>query len=163
LIVDRDDVRQRLARADAEGRIAMTRWGPRLGVRWWRFGAGVLLGLACGTKWSGLYFIAAFGILTVCFDLTARRAYGASGPWRCGAGVLLGLACGSRWWGLSFMAAFGFISVCFDLTARRAYGVSGPWRGTAMRDVGPALYALVLVPLGVYLSTYWAWFTSETA
>jgi len=117
LIVDRDDVRRRLARADAGGWIAMTRWGPRLGVRWWRFGAGVLLGLACGTKWSGLYFVAAFGLL----------------------------------------------SVCFDLVARRAYGVPSPWRGTILRDVGPALYALVLVPLGVYLATYWAWFTSETA
>ena len=30
-----------------EGRIGETPWGPRLGVRWWRFGAGVLLGLAC--------------------------------------------------------------------------------------------------------------------
>jgi len=116
LIVDRDDVRARLARADAEGRAALTAWGPRLGVRWWRFGAGVLLGLACGTKWSGLYFVAAFGIL----------------------------------------------SVCFDLAARRAYGVPSPWRGTALRDVGPALYALVVVPLGVYLATYWAWFASET-
>ncbi len=116
LIVDRDEVRHRLARAEAQGRIGDTSWGPRLGVRWWRFGAGVLLGLACGTKWSGIYFIVAFGLL----------------------------------------------SVFFDLAARRTYGVRAPWFGTAVRDIGPALYALVLIPLGVYLASYWGWFASET-
>ncbi|MFI5782720.1 dolichyl-phosphate-mannose--protein mannosyltransferase [Nocardia sp. NPDC051570] len=115
LIVDRDRVRERLARADAQGRIALSVYGPRLGVRWWRFGAGVLLGLACGTKWSGMYFIAAFGLL----------------------------------------------SVGFDLAARRAYRVPRPWAGTAIRDIGPALYALVLIPVLVYLGSYSFWFASE--
>ncbi|MCK8675148.1 phospholipid carrier-dependent glycosyltransferase [Rhodococcus sp. HM1] len=116
LIVDRDDVRARMARVAAEDRIGVSTWGPRLGVRWWRFGAGVLLGLAVGTKWSGVYFIAFFGLM----------------------------------------------SVAFDVAARRAYGVRRPWVGTALRDIGPALYALVLIPLGVYLASYWAWFASET-
>src|SRR5262245_30133525 len=40
LIVDRDQVRQRMHVALLEGRAADTVWGPRLGVRWWRFGAG---------------------------------------------------------------------------------------------------------------------------
>src|ERR1700740_3636987 len=44
LIFDRDQVRERMHVAFAEGRIAETVWGPRLGVRWWRFGAGILLG-----------------------------------------------------------------------------------------------------------------------
>ena len=73
------------ARADvrraAEGRIAETIWGPRLGVRWWRFGAGVLLGLACGTKWSGLYFVVFFGLMSLGFDFAARRQYQVLGPW----------------------------------------------------------------------------------
>ncbi|OBA65514.1 dolichyl-phosphate-mannose--protein mannosyltransferase [Nocardia sp. 852002-20019_SCH5090214] len=140
LIVDRDEMRARLARADAEGRIApaaratgleaaarvttagtgsaaiaFSAFGPRLGVRWWRFGAGLLLGLSCGTKWSGLYFILFFGLMTVCFDVAARKAY----------------------------------------------GVPRPWVGTAVRDIGPALYALVLIPLLVYLTSYWGWFASE--
>ena len=52
LIVDRDQVRERMHIALLEGRIAETPWGPRLGVRWWRFGAGVLLGcaFACPVK-----------------------------------------------------------------------------------------------------------------
>lgn len=81
LIVDRDQVRGRMAAADLAGRTVADRFGPRLGVRWWRFGAGVLLGLACGTKWSGVYFVAAFLVLCLGFDLAARRAYGVPRPW----------------------------------------------------------------------------------
>lgn len=117
LIVDRDQVRERLHTAFLEGRIAATTWGPRLGVRWWRFGAGVLLGMACATKWSGLYFVAFFGVM----------------------------------------------SVAFDVAARKQYRVPRPWLGTLGRDVGPALYALVVVPFAVYLATYTPWFASETA
>ncbi|WP_245745754.1 dolichyl-phosphate-mannose--protein mannosyltransferase [Nocardia altamirensis] len=80
LIVDRDDVRARMANAAREGRIATTWFGPRLGVRWWRFGAGVLVGLACATKWSGIYFVVFFGVLSVAFDAAARRRYGVPRP-----------------------------------------------------------------------------------
>src|ERR1700728_2593378 len=81
LIVDRDQVRDRMHVALIEGRSTATVWGPRLGVRWWRFGAGVLLGLACGTKWSGLYFVVFFGAMSLAFDIAARRQYQASRPW----------------------------------------------------------------------------------
>jgi dolichyl-phosphate-mannose-protein mannosyltransferase len=81
LIVDRDQVRERMHVALLEGRIAETPWGPRLGVRWWRFGAGVLLGLACATKWSGLYFVLFFGLMTLAFDVAARRQYRVPRPW----------------------------------------------------------------------------------
>ncbi|RLK59557.1 dolichyl-phosphate-mannose--protein mannosyltransferase [Actinokineospora cianjurensis] len=81
LLLDRDLVRRRLARAVEEGWATASALGPRLGVRWWRLSGGVLLGLACGVKWSGLYFMAAYGLLTVIFDLTARRAAGVRSPW----------------------------------------------------------------------------------
>jgi len=81
LVVDRDQVRERLAVAVDEGRVADTESGPRLGVRWWRFGAGVLLGLACGAKWSGVYFLAAFALLSLAWDVSARRAAGVHRPW----------------------------------------------------------------------------------
>lgn len=51
-------------------------WGPRLGVRWWLVAAGVLCGLAIGVKWSGVYVLAVLGVLTVAWDVTARRAAG---------------------------------------------------------------------------------------
>jgi dolichyl-phosphate-mannose-protein mannosyltransferase len=81
LIADRDQVRERLHVALLEGRIGDTPWGPRLGVRWWRFGAGVLLGLAFGIKWSGLYFIASFALMSLAFDVAARRQYRVPRPW----------------------------------------------------------------------------------
>ena len=81
LIVDRDQVRERMHVALLEGRIAETRWGPRLGVRWWRFGAGVLLGLAVAAKWSGLYFVVFFAALSLAFDVAARRHYRVPNPW----------------------------------------------------------------------------------
>ncbi|MDR1799050.1 MAG: glycosyltransferase family 39 protein, partial [Bifidobacteriaceae bacterium] len=51
-------------------------FGPGLGMRWYLLGAGVALGLACGVKWSGLYFLAVFGLLVVCWDALARRRVG---------------------------------------------------------------------------------------
>jgi dolichyl-phosphate-mannose-protein mannosyltransferase len=88
LLLDRHDGRRRLAArlgrqaaASPDGRPSALQLasGPWLGVRWWRIAAGVCLGLAVGTKWSGLFFLAGFGLLTVFWDLSARRAAGISG------------------------------------------------------------------------------------
>ncbi len=80
LIRDRQSARAALADAVAElstsARERM-RWGPVIGVRWWRLIAGVSLGLAIGTKWSGLFFLVTFGLMTVLWDLGARRTIGA--------------------------------------------------------------------------------------
>jgi dolichyl-phosphate-mannose--protein O-mannosyl transferase len=78
LLLDRDQARRRLARRTAAvlDSGAALGLGPRLGRRWWRFAAAVLLGLCIGTKWSGLYFLAAFGLLSVAWDATARRSVG---------------------------------------------------------------------------------------
>lgn len=46
---------------------------PKRGLRPWRWVAAVALGLACGVKWSGLWFVIAFGLLTVFWDLGWRR------------------------------------------------------------------------------------------
>ncbi|MDF2048362.1 MULTISPECIES: phospholipid carrier-dependent glycosyltransferase [unclassified Arthrobacter] len=87
LLVDRDDGRRRLAARLAQAAIrngglppaALLLSGPWLGVRWWRVAAGLCLGLAIGTKWSGLFFLAGFGLLTVFWDLSARRVAGIRG------------------------------------------------------------------------------------
>lgn len=81
LLADRDQVRQRMSLVFADGRIGDSVWGPRLGFRWWRFGAGILLGLTCGVKWNGIYYIMAFGLLCVFWDVMARRAAGVRRPW----------------------------------------------------------------------------------
>jgi dolichyl-phosphate-mannose--protein O-mannosyl transferase len=51
-------------------------WGPRTGMRWYLLAAGVALGMACGVKWSGAYFLAVFGVMVVCWDAVSRRAVG---------------------------------------------------------------------------------------
>jgi dolichyl-phosphate-mannose--protein O-mannosyl transferase len=88
LLMDRDAGRLRLAArlarqaaAGKDGRPSTGNLlaGPWLGIRWWRIAAGVCLGLAVGTKWSGLFFLAAFGLLSVLWDLSARRIAGIRG------------------------------------------------------------------------------------
>lgn len=63
-----------------------SRLGPGLGMRWYLLAAGVSLGLACGVKWSGLYFVAVLGLLVVVWDCWARRQAGVR--WWPLAGVL---------------------------------------------------------------------------
>lgn len=72
LLRDRDQFRDALGRIEG----AVGGFGHVTGVRWWRIAAGISLGLACGVKWSGLYFVAVFGIMTVLWDWAARRRFG---------------------------------------------------------------------------------------
>jgi dolichyl-phosphate-mannose-protein mannosyltransferase len=85
LLLDRDDGRRRLARRfaslagqrdDGVPAPRQLAYGPFLGLRPWRVAAGICLGLALGTKWSAIPFIAAFGLLTVAWDMSARRIAG---------------------------------------------------------------------------------------
>lgn len=73
---DHNQMRQRLHHAWETGTMGTSAFGPRFGFRWWRFTAGVMLGLALGVKWSGLYYMAAFGLMSVFSDLALRRRYG---------------------------------------------------------------------------------------
>ncbi|MEJ8280353.1 dolichyl-phosphate-mannose--protein mannosyltransferase [Pseudonocardia spirodelae] len=81
LLADRDDVRARMARVVARGGVGDTPFGPRWGVRWWRLVAGLSLGLACAVKWNGVYYVAAFGVLCVLWDVSVRRRAGVARPW----------------------------------------------------------------------------------
>lgn len=80
LLRDRDAVRRR---ADAWRNLwdgHPVTFGPGFGPRPWRIAAGVALGLACGVKWSGLWYVAFFGVLTFLWDLQVRRALGVRRP-----------------------------------------------------------------------------------
>ncbi|MGO2038059.1 MAG: phospholipid carrier-dependent glycosyltransferase [Brevibacterium sp.] len=59
----------------------LANFGPRLGARPWLIAAGISIGLAMGVKWSGLYALAAFGILVVAWDVHSRYRAGAVHPW----------------------------------------------------------------------------------
>jgi dolichyl-phosphate-mannose--protein O-mannosyl transferase len=79
LVLDREHGRRKAAERLAE--FSGSDLGPRLGFRPWRVAAGVLLGCALATKWNALFFVAAFGLLTVWWDVSARRVAGARSPW----------------------------------------------------------------------------------
>lgn len=83
LLIDRDAVRGRLARqATGAGIDLSSPWGPRLGLRPWRWAAAVALGLAVGVKWSGLWFVALFMLMSIVWDASTRRTIGVRWPWR---------------------------------------------------------------------------------
>ncbi|MGF1426801.1 dolichyl-phosphate-mannose--protein mannosyltransferase [Kitasatospora sp. LaBMicrA B282] len=65
---------------------------------WWRLAAGVCLGLACGTKWSGGYYLAAFTVLALVWERAAGRAalLGRAVQLNAAAAVAY-LACWSGW------------------------------------------------------------------
>jgi dolichyl-phosphate-mannose-protein mannosyltransferase len=95
MLLDRDAVRGRVSAMwpVGSGRTArglgpgpIGRLGPGLGVRPWRIAAGATLGLAVGVKWSGLWFMALFGVLAVVWDLQLRRELRVRHPLR---GVVL--------------------------------------------------------------------------
>lgn len=89
LLVDRGWSRARLA----EGFAADEKWwrhrtGPIGPLRPWLMVAGVALGLAAGTKWSGFYAAAAFGLAAFWWDVRDRRRIGVVSP--LAGGVLQG-------------------------------------------------------------------------
>lgn len=140
LLMDRDDGRRRLARklaASAARRgsgVVPARellYGPWLGVRWWRLGAGVALGLCIGTKWSGLFFLFAFGLLTVIWDMSARRIAGIK-FWVSGAFLKDGLfafVCMVPVAGLTYLATWTGWFLSSDAYDRQwaATNPAGPW------------------------------------
>ncbi|MET0448808.1 MAG: phospholipid carrier-dependent glycosyltransferase, partial [Aeromicrobium sp.] len=67
VVADRDWIRDRLDRYRF--------------VRPWQLLAGVCFGMACATKWSGIYPLAAFGLLAVLWEVHARRGAGPAHGW----------------------------------------------------------------------------------
>ncbi|MBC9956198.1 phospholipid carrier-dependent glycosyltransferase [Yimella sp. cx-51] len=81
LLADRERTRGILADKVARMKVAGT-WdenalaGPFLGLRPWRWVAGLCIGLDMAVKWSGGFYLVFFGLLSVWWDLGARRAVG---------------------------------------------------------------------------------------
>jgi dolichyl-phosphate-mannose-protein mannosyltransferase len=92
LVIDRDRSRARLAaavlrdaeRADAAAEAGIRPLppgpGPRLGLRWWRVAAGLCLGLAIASKWNGIWFLPVFAVMTLAWDVGARKTAGFTSP-----------------------------------------------------------------------------------
>lgn len=92
LVIDRDRTRRRLANlvsaaqpSDKSVSSALDSLsaglGPFFGLRPWRWAAAAALGLACSVKWSGIWFVVAFVLMTIVWDVSARRTIGVERPW----------------------------------------------------------------------------------
>ncbi|WP_433245742.1 dolichyl-phosphate-mannose--protein mannosyltransferase [Streptosporangium sp. CA-135522] len=79
LVIDRDRTRERLA--DWYETSPLSEHGPWLGARPWRIAAGLCLGAACAVKWSGIFFLIAFAVMSLVWDAGARRAVGLRRPY----------------------------------------------------------------------------------
>jgi len=143
LLIDRDRSRAILAEkvAGMSVRELATGHGPWLGWRPWRWVAAVCLGLCAGTKWSGLFFLVAFGLMTVWWDLGARRAMGVR-HWFTGMVLKDGLwaalvMCGLT--ALTYVASWvGWFRS--DLGYDRTWAVDNPGKG--VQWLPPALRSL---------------------
>ncbi|PZG43277.1 phospholipid carrier-dependent glycosyltransferase [Spongiactinospora gelatinilytica] len=80
LVVDRDRSREALAAWRAANPLSPD--GPHLGPRPWRLAAGLCLGAACAVKWSGIWFLLVFAVMSLLWDAGARRAVGLRRPYR---------------------------------------------------------------------------------
>ncbi len=72
VVADRQWLRERLASGRHSRALGV--WRP------WLLLGGVAFGLACGTKWSAAYTLAAFGLLAWLWSAGARRAFGQRRP-----------------------------------------------------------------------------------
>lgn len=80
LIRDHEQMERLFRALAAEGRVTDSLLGPRVGYRWWRFAAGVALGCTLAVKWSGLYYMAFFGLAVVAVDWWRRHRHGVPRP-----------------------------------------------------------------------------------
>lgn len=163
LVVDRDKIRERLAGSTAAELAA----GSRLGWRPWRVLAGVLAGAAFATKWSALFPIAVLVVLSVLWEVSARRAAGAAEqqPWRVVAGLvpagLVVLALPQQRTvavllaGLVVLAAL--VWEAWARRARRDHGVP-----SLLRFAGPAVGVFAVLPVVVYLLSWTGWFLTDS-
>jgi dolichyl-phosphate-mannose-protein mannosyltransferase len=137
LVADRSAGRAKLASALADDvGTEASALGPYVGGRWWRVGAGVLLGMAVATKWSALPFLATFGIMTVLWDMNARRRAGIS---RWLAGTL------SRDAVPAFVSIVGTAPVVYLLSWSGWFASSLGW-GRHWADDHPAVGIELLIP-----------------
>lgn len=153
LLLDRQKSRYRLADA-----ISAPFAKPQF--RWLRLVAGVLLGLACGVKWSGVYFVAVFGLLTVWWDFQARKQL-AKAQKRLADEAAYQPA--NQLEPLHFNSDRPIMPVVEPVETTRVFARS-TWRDISFwQDAGVAFLSIVPVALVTYVATWFSWFITPGA
>ena len=166
LVVDRDWFRLRLAgylRSNGLDSLDGD-YGPLVLFRPWRLVAGVMFGAACAVKWNSVYAVAVFGILTVAWDIGARRLAGAGKrrevtwlTW-CVASVFMLCAtviAGSR---IGYVQAALLIGAVGGLILYAH--VLGLWR-SLFGDAPMAFLSTVVLAVPVYIASWTGWLTTS--
>nr|WP_254552529.1 phospholipid carrier-dependent glycosyltransferase [Kitasatospora sp. MMS16-BH015] len=120
LLLDRDRTRGLIAqRLEAGSSVDWreSRWWLFLGWRPYRLAAAVAIGLMGATKWSGMYALVAFWLLTVCWDAGSRKLAGAR-----------------RWWAYGVFDAL-FVGPVMLVVAASVYLAS--WTGWFLSSTAP--------------------------
>ena len=99
LLLDRDYVRKRISRKPKPNSL----FGGHLTWHPWRFVAGIFIGAAIATKWSALWYLAIFGLLTLIWKYSFRKLRKARRPF------LAVLAVDSWWAGLQLIVPAFFV------------------------------------------------------
>ena len=82
-------------------------------------------------------------------------------PWRLAAGLCLGAALATKWSAVYYLAVLVLVVFAWEVGARRTAGVRAPVRATVIRSAGPALAALVVLPVAVYVASWAGWFLAD--
>jgi dolichyl-phosphate-mannose--protein O-mannosyl transferase len=137
LLLDRDHYRRRWRHALDHGHDPQTTHRrPRI-VPWWLLVAGILFGLACGVKWSALFFLPFFGLLVLLWRIQARRSAGARRP------VLRGILGDLGYLILSFALTFIFYLATWAGWFLTDTGYFRHWREANGNSEPPVLGALI--------------------
>jgi len=116
LVLDRDHYRRRWLRALERGYDPVTARRLPWVFPWWLLASGMLFGLACGVKWSALFFAPFFALLVIVWRVQARRSAGVRRP-------LLGGVLGD----LGYLLLSFLLSIIFYLAT---------WTGWFVTDTG---------------------------
>ena len=101
-------------------------------IRPWQIGAGICFGMACGTKWSAAYVLAAFGLTVVVIEVLARRRHGGGFGW-IRTTVLVGIPSFITLVGLAFVVYIatwtGFLlhHTAYEARFGHGYGTYAGW------------------------------------
>ena len=166
LIADRDWFRSHLARYLRKNNMESLQgaYGPLALLRPWRLVAGVMFGAACAVKWNSIYVVAVFGVLTVAWDIGARRLAGAGRrlsvtwlTWTTASALMIcaTIVIGSR---AGFPQAALLVGAVGGLILYAH--VLGLWR-SLLSDAPMAFLSTVVLAIPVYLASWTGWLTTS--
>ena len=149
VLLDRERMRDKLALwLGSHGESA---WGPTFWWRPWLLAAAVAFGCASSVKWSGLYFLAVFGIYTVVSDAFLRKAAGV--PWW-GVGALLRQA------PVNFVLLVPLAAVTHMLTWAGWFGTDGGYNRRWIENEGGTPWGGALAWVPYDFQNWWHFQTS---